>query len=883
VPDVDAAYDYYGDTYDYFFRAFGRDGIDDAGMAMVATVNSPAPGCPNAFWSSSRQQMVFCPGTVTDDIVAHELSHGMTEFTANLIYQNQPGQLNESFSDVFGELIDLFNGDVAFAGPPGGAPWPGHPTGPGQDTPNNLRATCSDSEGGYPDGVRWLIGEDAAVFGGAIRDMWDPPCLGDPDRANSPLQTCNILDSGGVHSGSGIPNHAFALLTDGGNFNGYTVSGIGPIKAGAVWYRALTTYLTIASDFDEAYAALNQAALDLVGIFPNDPRTGAPSTDMFTSADAVDVETALLAVEMDTPGRCGWTVDVLSSDPPGRCAMATVVFEDDFESGTNGWTVSNSGPATPYNWVKTSTLPFGRDGVAWFCENSNLGDCNSQDESARHSLFSPPITLPRDADFPYVSFRHYMESEPGYDGGNLSVRVNGGEWQTVDRTAFEFNPYNSILRSASSYGNTNPLAGQQAWIGIGGRWGTSVVDLSSFAGGRDTVEIRFDFGKDGCTGFTGWYVDDFVVYTCPDCNFNGAPDHHEFVFIAVSEPLQNTEPDFRYRFRLGLPPPAAGDVTLTFASIGDFSSETEYLRVDIKETPVGEVFKLGGSDCPATPSGDTIVVPASVYNAAVGGGVAWIRLSRTGDVNLNLCRDGFYITVFVQYELDPMDADDNGVPDECEGCIPADAPTFAPGAAAKNRYISFVPGKPARFTALQVTLVDLPAAFEALEGTQMWVGAPSSISEIADRLDEEPPVFTGARLACEPVFLDWSTLGTVDVFDDEIVPGAVYAVQAIDLACGQSAEAYYSAPLTLMTSRWGDLVGRCYVTPCTPPDGTVDMISDVTAVLDKFKNLPGAPTKARADLAGAVPNAIVDMADVALVLDAFRGFAYPFGSPEGCP
>ena len=61
---------------------------------------------------------------MTDDIVAHELSHGLTEFTANLIYQNQPGQLNASFSDVFGELIDLFNGDVAFAGPPGGAPWP---------------------------------------------------------------------------------------------------------------------------------------------------------------------------------------------------------------------------------------------------------------------------------------------------------------------------------------------------------------------------------------------------------------------------------------------------------------------------------------------------------------------------------------------------------------------------------------------------------------------------------------------------------------------------------------------------------------------------------------------------------------------------------------
>ncbi|UCC31157.1 MAG: M4 family metallopeptidase [Phycisphaerales bacterium] len=883
VPDVDAAYDYYGDTYDYLFRAFGRDGIDDAGMAMIATVNSPAPGCPNAFWSGSRQQMVFCPGTVTDDIVAHELSHGMTEHTANLIYQNQSGQLNESFSDVFGELIDLFNGDVAFAGPPGGVPWPTHPTGPGQDTPNNPRTTCSGGEDEYPDGVRWLVGEDAAVFGGAIRDMWNPPCFGDPDRANSPLQTCNILDSGGVHSGSGIPNHAFALLVDGGSFNGHTVNGIGPIKAATVWYRALTTYLTIASDFDEAYAALNQAALDLVGTFPNDPRTGAPSPDMFTPADAAEVETALLAVEMDTPGRCGWTVHVLNSDPPSQCVMAAVIFEDDFEGGINGWSVSNSGPPTPYDWVQTDALPFGRDGTAWFCENGGAGDCDNQDESASHSLFSPPVNLPPDADFPYLAFTHYMESERGYDGGNLSVRVNGGEWQAVARTVFEFNPYNSILRSASSYENTNPLAGQQAWTGVGGRWGTSVVDLSSFADGGDTIEVRFDFGKDGCNGLTGWYVDDFVVYSCPDCNANGAPDHHEFVFTTISEPLQSIEPDFGYRFRIGLSPPAAGDVTLSFASIGDFSSESEYLRVEINGTPVGEVFRLSGSDCPATPNSDTIVVPAAVYNAAVGDGVAWIGLMRTGDVSLSLCRDGFYLTIFVQYELDPTDADDNGVPDECEWCAPADAPTFAPTATAKNRYISFVPGDPGRLTALRVTFVDLPAAFEALEGTQMWVGAPSSISEIADRLDEEPPVFTGARLTCEPVFLDWSTVGTVHVYDDEIVPGAMYEVQAIDLACGQWAEAYYSAPLTLLTSRWGDLAGRCDVTRCTPPDGTVGMISDVTAVLDKFKNLPGSPIKARADLGGAVPNAVVDMADVALAIDAFRGFAYPFARPEGCP
>ena len=108
---------------------------------------------------------------------------------------------------MFGELIDLYNGGAEFAGPPTATTFSNHATGPGVDTPNNLRTdSCSLPGDSYPDGVRWLMGEDATIFGGAIRDMWDPTCFGDPDFANSPLETCDPLDSGGVHSGSGIPN-----------------------------------------------------------------------------------------------------------------------------------------------------------------------------------------------------------------------------------------------------------------------------------------------------------------------------------------------------------------------------------------------------------------------------------------------------------------------------------------------------------------------------------------------------------------------------------------------------------------------------------------------------------------------------------------------------
>ncbi|MHC4697004.1 MAG: M4 family metallopeptidase, partial [Planctomycetota bacterium] len=300
--DANRAYDYAGDVYDYFDRAFGRDGIDDSGMTMILTVDT-AWNCPNAFWNG--EQMAFCADTVGDDVVAHEVTHGITQHTAGLIYQNQPGQLNESFSDVFGELVDLFNGDAAFVGPPSNPPqWPAHATGPGTDAPNTTRTACSPAPD-YGDGMRWLMSEDALAFGGAIRDMWDPTCGGDPDRAFSLLQKCLPWDNGGVHSGSGVPNHAFAMLVDGKTFNGYTVDPIGPIKAGAVWYRALTVYLTAVSDFEEAFHCFNQAAQDLIGTYPNDPRTGDPGAEMFTTDDAEQTETALRAVEMNGPGRCG--------------------------------------------------------------------------------------------------------------------------------------------------------------------------------------------------------------------------------------------------------------------------------------------------------------------------------------------------------------------------------------------------------------------------------------------------------------------------------------------------------------------------------------------------------------------------------------------------
>ncbi|MBX3396319.1 MAG: M4 family metallopeptidase [Phycisphaerae bacterium] len=663
--DVNRAYDYYGDTYDYYFRAFGRDSIDGAGITMVATVNSTSPNCPNAYWNGV--QMVFCTGLVTDDVVGHELTHGVTQYTANLIYQNQPGQLNESYSDVFGELVDLFNGDSAFAGNPQPPFWPTHSTGPGLDSPNNLRGSgCSPKVDNFPDGVRWLLGEDVSVTSNAFRDMWNPPCRNHPDRALSPLHVCPAIDNGGVHSGSGVPNHAFAIVTDGKTFNGYEVQGIGPIKAGAIWYRALTIYLTQASNFNDAYLALNQAALDLVGTFPNDPRTGSPITEPITAADVTELNKALLAVELNTPGRCGLIGPViLDSSSVFECGDRDVLFADDFESGNTGWTVFNTGP-TPFDWELTpGPFLFGRTGTAWFCPNPSIGNCGSNDQSGVHSLVSPLMVAPIGGGSLFASFTHLIWTEGAYDGGNVKIIVNGNAAIEVPRTSFVANPYNDRLAPAP--GNTNPNAGQAAWSGSGGGWGETVIDLTTLVAPGDEFRLQFELSKDGCTGARGWYLDDFSVFTCVGCgaaNGDGLPND----YASASPPMEPPGVGLPQAYILSEPPEAGGDVAIYFTVRGDFSADTEYADVNVNGTPIGRIYETSGSDCASTPNYAKLTVSATTWNTAVASGDAVLNLVATPDVAAAVnCDSGRQISIFVRFpRAGLVDCNANGTSDICE-------------------------------------------------------------------------------------------------------------------------------------------------------------------------------------------------------------------------
>ena len=107
-------------------------------------------------------------------------------------------------------------------------------------------------------------GRDPA-FGGAIRDMWDPTCLGDPGKVTDADTICAADDGGGVHTNSGVPNHGFALLVDGGTFNGQTVTGIGLTKAAHIYWRAQDVYQTPTSNFADHADALEASCTDLIG------------------------------------------------------------------------------------------------------------------------------------------------------------------------------------------------------------------------------------------------------------------------------------------------------------------------------------------------------------------------------------------------------------------------------------------------------------------------------------------------------------------------------------------------------------------------------------------------------------------------------------------
>jgi Zn-dependent metalloprotease len=237
---VNQAWEGADETYRFYSDVLGRNSVDDRGMELVSSVHFGSD-FDNAFWNGT--QMVYGDGsgrifvkgglTAAIDVIAHELTHGVTQYTAGLEYASQPGALNESFSDVFGSIV-------------------------------KQRAL-----GQTVDQADWLIG--SGILGtafmknkAALRSMKAPGTANDFDQQPSNMSQYVDLpddddprhDHGGVHINSGIPNHAFYRVA-------MTLGGNSWDRSGKIWFHALTKVLRSDSDFHAAAEATVNAAAEL--------------------------------------------------------------------------------------------------------------------------------------------------------------------------------------------------------------------------------------------------------------------------------------------------------------------------------------------------------------------------------------------------------------------------------------------------------------------------------------------------------------------------------------------------------------------------------------------------------------------------------------------
>ncbi len=558
-----------GESYNLFFNLSGGtyrswDGND---AQMITVNNDPTIVCPNANWNGTSTN--YCTGTSADDVVAHEWGHAYTQETSGLIYAWQSGALNESYSDIWGETVDLLNNREFIAGASAN---PTGDTGPRDSTSDQ---SCSDFDSQTPSGdtsYRWLMGEDAFLFAAlppvgdaAIRDMWHPTCFGDAGHVNSGNYHCSSSDAGGVHANSSIPNRAYAILVDGDSIETYddgslrpapiTINAIGLTKAAHIFWRANSVYNTPSTNFAENADNLELACADLIGVNLTKLVTSAEdgtgtnpghvgenddtidptpelSGEIITAADCEQVAAAIEAVEMrfDVTKKCGFK-SMLDAAPAPMCGSAETLtfFNEDWEGGPGDWTTGQEGVTkatldTVEWYLRSGDLPDNRDGSAhggnvMFQENRrDLGNCTTDDESGHLWLESPAIEV-HPTDPSQMMFEHYVNTEVGYDGGNVMISINGGEYTVIPASAFVHNPYNGSLNGSADQ-NTNPKGGEEAFHGgnqgeVQGDWGQSQIDLAA-AGVTpgDTIRLRFDFGQDGCNGNDGWYVDQVELFSC---------------------------------------------------------------------------------------------------------------------------------------------------------------------------------------------------------------------------------------------------------------------------------------------------------------------------------------------------------------------------------
>ena len=471
IPDVDNAYLHAGEVWTFYDDVADVDlttllGVNVGGQPkLAATVRfcRTTGSCPyaNAFWNGT--QMFYGQGYAgADDVVGHEITHGVISRNADLLYWGQSGAINESLADIIGEIVDRRN------------------TLDGTDT-------------------TWPLGED--IPGGALRNLSNPPLFSQPDRMTSGLweaDTIGYPDNGGVHTNSGVGNKTAYLISQGGSFNGQTITGIDGgdtslSKTSALYYDVIVR-LTSGSDYANLADVLEQTCADFVN---NANEHG------FNSGDCTNIAKAVTATQLRTTP----TNAPQPADAPRTCPTGSFRLLFDSETGAPASSFTAGGL-----WTRLTNPSSGGNATSghdsWYADDPGA------------TITSPlalaaPITLPAGQPT-YLWFQQWRLL--GYSG---STFYDGGTVE-VDNTADTFSAYDGSSFSWVN-GPTQNLAGAHTGRkGFGSDsfgWVASRVDISAFNG----TPVRPQFTMRSQIGGLGWWLDDIAIYTCDGGTITAPP------------------------------------------------------------------------------------------------------------------------------------------------------------------------------------------------------------------------------------------------------------------------------------------------------------------------------------------------------------------------
>jgi bacillolysin len=473
--DADDAYDLAA-VVSRFYRRIGRLdltrllGVDEgAHKSLSSTVRFcdflDQADCPlqNAFWNGLA--MFYGQGFASaDDVVGHEMTHGVISHDSDLFYWGQSGAINESLADIMGEIID------------------------------HRHHTRGESR------HSWNLGEDLPI--GAIRNMQNPRKFGQPESMSSKRYVRGLFDNGGVHTNSGVGNRTFYLISQGGRQGGQTVRGIDgrSLKKSATLYLAVIQHLVSGSDYADLASVLDHSCRALA----RHHQVG------MSKADCRNVHRATLATRLrDTPRRAKQPADAPMTCPRGT-GPVRVLFDSEqgtpasrFDAGSTWLRAPRASVVDPVPANATS----GRR--SWFSFEPI--------DITVSSLTMHPVALPvgRKA---YLWFHQWrlLESVRRFDG---TVDNNdGGTVEVADTTRgrgpkpAERLPWVNGPRDRITGEFGNPAGGRRSFSGDSRGYLASRLALERYAG--HTVSPQFTMNTDNSGQEIGWYLDDIRVYAC---------------------------------------------------------------------------------------------------------------------------------------------------------------------------------------------------------------------------------------------------------------------------------------------------------------------------------------------------------------------------------